>query len=262
MKKWIKYQIGAWACLAAILPVLFICALMDMSGSAALLVFLSLLIAWIVLLVKSFKMRKIDNPDVQGKKWISTIAIVLLSCYGIYATIGANVVQKNRDDLAVELQDYKEKYKNLQEEYDRLVLAASVSKSENLQESTKTDSIAKSQEEAPAVLDGSSRSNPIIVTTSQFAKEINSNIDNAKEKYNGKWIQITGKVNSAHSVAGMTSFYLYGEKGGAGLKIVSWVNKEVIKPFDYKGETHTFLGKVREVTTVNATEIGDCEIVE
>ena len=109
---------------------------------------------------------------------------------------------------------------------------------------------------------GSSRSNPIVVAASQFANEINSNTDAAKTRYNGKWVQITGKVLSAHNVAGMTSFYLYGERGGSGLKIVCWANKEVLKPFDYRGETHTFVGQVREVSTANSTEIGNCEIIE
>ena len=108
---------------------------------------------------------------------------------------------------------------------------------------------------------GVTKSNPGIVTVDELVKEIKSDIDGAKEKYNGKWVQITGKVLSAHNVAGMTSFYLYGEKGGSGLRIVCWVNEEVLKPFDYTGETHTFIGQVREITTVNATEIGDCEIV-
>ena len=109
---------------------------------------------------------------------------------------------------------------------------------------------------------GSSRSTPIVVTASQLANEINSNTDTAKTKYNGKWVQITGKVLSAHNVAGMTSFYLHGEKGGSGLKVVCWVNEEVLKPFDYRGETHAFIGQVREVSAVNSTEIGNCEIIE
>ena len=57
------------------------------------------------------------------------------------------------------------------------------------------------------------------------------------------------------------AYFGYGEKGGSGLRIVCWVNEKVLKPFDYTGETHTFIGQVREITTVNATEIGDCEIV-
>lgn len=108
---------------------------------------------------------------------------------------------------------------------------------------------------------GSSRSNPLVVTVSQFAKEINSNTDAAKMKYNGKWVRVTGKVLSAHNVAGMTNFYLYGKKGDSGLKIVCWINEEVLKPFDYRGETHAFIGQVREVSTVNSTEISDCEII-
>ena len=109
---------------------------------------------------------------------------------------------------------------------------------------------------------GSSRSVPIVVTASQFVNDINSNADTAKTKYNGKWVQITGKVLSANSVAGMTSFYLYGEKGGSGLRVVCWLNEEVLKPFDYRGKTHTFVGQVREVSTVNSTEISNCEIIE
>lgn len=116
--------------------------------------------------------------------------------------------------------------------------------------------------EEPIKEPGSSRSNPIVVTVSQFANEIKSNADTAKTKYNGKWVQITGEVLGAHNVAGMTSFYLYGEKGGSGLRVVCWVNEEVLKPFDYRGETHTFVGQVREVSTVNSTEIGNCEIIE
>lgn len=105
------------------------------------------------------------------------------------------------------------------------------------------------------------KANPGEVTVSELVAEINTNIDAAKSKYNGKWIKITGKVLDAGNVAGMTKFYLYGEYAGSGLKIICWVNKEVLKPFDYTGETHTFIGQVREITIMNATEIGDCTIV-
>ena len=104
-------------------------------------------------------------------------------------------------------------------------------------------------------------SDTLVVTVEELVKDIESDIDAAKEKYNGKTIQITGKVLSAYNVAGMTSFYLYGTKGGSSLRIICWVNYEVLKPFDYTGETHTFIGQVREITTVNATEIGDCWII-
>lgn len=105
------------------------------------------------------------------------------------------------------------------------------------------------------------KANPGEVTVSELVAEINTNIDAAKSKYNGKWIKITGKVLDAGNVAGMTKFYLYGEYAGSGLKIICWVNEEVLKPFDYTGEAHTFIGQVREITIVNATEIGDCTIV-
>lgn len=109
---------------------------------------------------------------------------------------------------------------------------------------------------------GSTMSKPYILTAQELVAEINSNTDAAKTKYNGKWVQITGKVLSANNVSGMTSFYLHGERGGSGLRIVCWVNEEVLKPFDYRGETHTFIGQLREVSTANSTEIGNCEIIE
>ena len=65
MKKWIKIHIAAWLCLVAIFPMLIICALIGMSSEGALGVLLSLIIAWIVLLRKSFKSRKQD-PDVMA----------------------------------------------------------------------------------------------------------------------------------------------------------------------------------------------------
>lgn len=106
------------------------------------------------------------------------------------------------------------------------------------------------------------KTNPGEVTVTELVAEINKDIDAAKSKYNDKWIKITGKVLSADNVAGMTKFYLYGEFGDSGLRIICWVNDEILKPFEYTGETHTFIGQVREITVVNATEIGDCTIVE
>lgn len=65
MKKWVKIHIAAWLCLVAIVPALIVCALMGMSSEGALGVLLFLIIAWIVLLRKSFKARKQD-PDVMA----------------------------------------------------------------------------------------------------------------------------------------------------------------------------------------------------
>ena len=103
--------------------------------------------------------------------------------------------------------------------------------------------------------------NPGKVTIEELVSEIKSNKDAAKAKYNEQWIEITGKVLDADNVAGMTRFYLYGEHGGSSLRICCWVNEDMLKPFEYQGEVHTFLGQVREITTVNATEIGDCTII-
>ena len=105
------------------------------------------------------------------------------------------------------------------------------------------------------------KDNPGKVTVEELVAEINSNKDAAKAKYNEQWIEITGKVLDASNVAGMTRFYLYGKSGDSGLRIICWINEEVLKPFDYQGDTVTILGQVREITTVNATEIGDCQII-
>lgn len=68
MKKWIKIHIAAWLCLVAIFPALIICALMGMPSEGALSVLLSLIIAWIVLLRKSFKVRKQDADVMETPK--------------------------------------------------------------------------------------------------------------------------------------------------------------------------------------------------
>lgn len=184
------------------------------------------------------------------------IFLILLFSYSLVISLVLFTVSHEKDSLLDKVEEYETKYDELQEEYDRLIT------SEILPDAETNEPVPETKEEKPVAALGSSRSNPIVVTATQFANEINSNTDAAKTKYNGKWVQITGKVLSANNVSGMTNFYLYGERGGSGLKVVCWVNKEVLKPFDYRGETHTFIGQLREITTVNATEIGDCEIVE
>lgn len=105
------------------------------------------------------------------------------------------------------------------------------------------------------------KENPGKVTIEQLVSEINANIDAAKAKYNGQWIEITGKVLDADNVAGMTRFCIYENTGVDNFRIVCWINEEVLKPFDYQGDTVVFLGQMREITTFNATEIGDCQII-
>ena len=109
---------------------------------------------------------------------------------------------------------------------------------------------------------GANRSSPGVVTVEELIAEIETDIDAAKIKYNEKWIQITGEVVDSYSAAGMTGYFLCGERGGSSLRIICWVDGD--SPFGLslgRGLTLTFVGQVREITIANATEIGDCEIV-
>lgn len=104
------------------------------------------------------------------------------------------------------------------------------------------------------------RGNPYIITAQELAKEINSDIDAAKEKYNGKWVKITGKITDFSDGGIIYGYYLYGKKGASGLRIVCWCDNQ--HKGSMIGSTYTFVGQLREVTTFNATEIGDCEVVK
>ena len=108
---------------------------------------------------------------------------------------------------------------------------------------------------------GLTKYNPGVVTVSELVSDIKSNMNKAKERYNEKWIQITGTVKSVYSVGRLTGFYLYGNREDTGLRIICWVT-DAQYGRETVGKTLTFLGQVREITTVNATEIGDCKIVE
>lgn len=105
------------------------------------------------------------------------------------------------------------------------------------------------------------KSNPAKVTVSELVAEINADIDAAKDKYNGKWIKITGKVTQVVDGGIMTGYYLYGKRGDSGLRIVCWRDGDIYKGA-MVGNTFTFVGQVREITTFNATEIGDCTIIK
>ena len=198
-------------------------------------------LVWLILLIKK-----------KNRKHIGKAILICVICY-IINGIAIGELSETKEETNV--------VASTEETQKPAVTAEPIKEAENLPEDKTSEPVPVVKEEKPAAPLGSS-SNPIVVTASQFVNEIKSNTDAAKTKYNGKWAQISGKVLSAHNVAGMTSFYLYGEKGGSGLKVVCWVNKEVSKPFDYKGETHTFVGQVREVSTANSTEIGNCEIIE
>ncbi len=111
---------------------------------------------------------------------------------------------------------------------------------------------------------GSSKDNPYILTVEELVEEINSDIDAAKAKYNDKWIQITGTISDTSDGGIVYGYYIHGEStltGYRGLRIICWCEDG---PYSgsVMGDTKTFLGQMREVTTVNATEIGDCEIIK
>ena len=57
----------------------------------------------------------------------------------------------------------------------------------------------------------------------------------------------------------MTGYYVYGKRGDSGLKITCWVDDANDTGLRV-GEAATFEGVVREVTTVNNTEIALCLI--
>lgn len=109
---------------------------------------------------------------------------------------------------------------------------------------------------------GADREHPFVLTADELAAEINADIDAAKAKYNGKWVKITGTVTdySRYSADDLSGYYLYGNYGVEGLRIVCWQNKGAWKQNEKIGDVCTCVGQVREITTFNATEIGDCEI--
>ncbi len=104
------------------------------------------------------------------------------------------------------------------------------------------------------------KSNPIIVTVDEFAKEINTNISKAKEKYNGKYIKITGNITQIVDGGIMTGYYIYGKRGDSGLRVICWQDGDQQKGV-IQGKSYTFLGKIQEITKVNATEISECTII-
>ena len=108
---------------------------------------------------------------------------------------------------------------------------------------------------------GYSKDAPIVITANELALEIEANIDSAKEKYNGKWVEITGTISDTSDGGVMYGYYLHGKRatsGYTGLRIMCWCEDG---PYSGSvlGDTQTFVGQVLEITTVNVTEIVDCE---
>ena len=152
--------------------------------------------------------------------------------------------------------------KELEEQIDDLTEGTSTT--EQLEATDMSESTpAVSETLALDVEVGSTKEAPIVITVAELVDEIDTDIDAAKEKYNGKWVQITGTVTdySRYSGDDLSGYYLYGNTDDSGLKIICWQNKGAYKQNEKIGDVCTCTGQVREITTFNATEIGDCEIV-
>ena len=121
-------------------------------------------------------------------------------------------------------------------------------------------STVPSQERIDVSEFGTSAENPIVITAEDLAVEIESDIDEAKVKFNGKWVKITGVITDTSDGGVVYGYYLYGKKatsGYNGLRIMCWCEDG---PYSGSvlGDTQTFLGQILEVTNVNVTEIVDC----
>ena len=111
---------------------------------------------------------------------------------------------------------------------------------------------------------GLDKAYPIVVTPEQLAAEIIDNSAEAAKKYNGKWVKIKGKITDVTDGGTMWGYYLYGKKvatGYEGLRIICWKDGDIYAGA-MKGSTYTFLGCLREISTINATEIANCEIIK
>lgn len=120
----------------------------------------------------------------------------------------------------------------------------------------------KLQDPDTTVLPEAQRDNVVAaysISVSELVAEINKDKAAAGEKYNGQWIEITGTVTYISKGAGMTGYYLWGERGGSGLNITCWVDEADDTGLSV-GDTVTFIGAMREVSTFNNTEIGLCVI--
>ena len=172
-------------------------------------------------------------------KWVLGVIIAVVFCVVILAGIGALAEDEK---MPSEHEDVEQRA------------------SETFIPELKVEAEENGKESADESVVGETKVNPIVVDVDTLVEEINTDIEGAKEKYNGKWVEITGEIVNHYTVAGMTGYYLYGDRGNTGLRIICWRDGE---PYSgaMLGETFTFIGIMREVTTFNATEIGECEII-
>ena len=97
------------------------------------------------------------------------------------------------------------------------------------------------------------------VAALELAAEINSNKEKSGQKYNGQQIEITGTISDISDGGTMMGYYVHGKRGDSGLRIICWVDKTADPDLGI-GDNVVFEGILREVSTVNATEIAFCKI--
>ena len=186
---------------------------------------------------KGFNMKKVLKGGV----------IVILLVWAIFATISCVAAVICISELDAEIDALREGYAM----YEALA-------EPNI---TETEAVSTPAPTLTAEAQLGTKSNPFVLTSDELAAEINADITAAKEKYNNKWVQITGEISDTSDGGVCYGYYIYGKRGGSGLRIVCWCDDG---PYSGSviGDMQTFLGQLREVTTVNATEIGDCKIIK
>lgn len=129
-------------------------------------------------------------------------------------------------------------------------------------EPTSTPTATPTPEPTATPAPGESRETAYVLTVDEFVKEIKKNKKAAAEKYNGKYVELTGKITDI-SVIGdsITGYYVYGKRLGKGLNITCWVYDSISLDL-FTGKKATFQGIVREITTVHNTELGECVIIK
>ncbi len=187
---------------------------------------------WAFLALLSFVFKKIFKKDVKKTKKRLLVAM-LCSIISLVAITMYSIPEDDVSDSSEPTGQYEE----------------------NIENSDVTESTS-------GVIEmGETRDNPFVLTADELATEILNDIDAAKEKYNDKWVQITGTITDTSDGGIMYGYYLYGQNstaGYTGLRIMCWCEDG---PYSGSviGDTQTFIGLLREVTTVNVTEIAECE---
>lgn len=109
---------------------------------------------------------------------------------------------------------------------------------------------------------GSDKYHPYILTVEEFSNELLTDFQEASEKYNKKWVKITGKVLDTSDAGTMYNYYIYGEQittGYNGMRIICWCNEGPYSGSDI-GNLRTFLGFVKISSSTDPIYIGGCEI--